>query len=339
MKKYYWFALLFFMIGNAWAQDPQFSQYYASPLYLNPGFAGSTPSPRLIFNSRLQWAKLPKAFATYAVSGDVYVDRFNSGFGLMAMTDRAGTANLRTTSAGAYYSAKIRLSENWMFSPGLVFGFGNRNIDLDKLVFGDQIIYNGPTTDEAIRTLGSRSFFDFSSGAVFYNKQFWGGFSVYHINQPNHSLLGEESKLPMRFSIHSGIKIPIKHGPLSKSKLNSISPSFVYTVQGEFRHLDIGANAIFDPIMIGLWYRGVPIVKNVNDEISHDAAIFIVGMNLKYLEVAYSYDFTISQIGPSSGGSHEISIMMLLSGINPHKVARKDKFLPCPADTGFQWRH
>jgi type IX secretion system PorP/SprF family membrane protein len=256
----------------------------------------------------------------------------------MAMTDRAGTANLRTSTAGAYYSAKIRLSENWVFSPGLVFGFGNRNIDLDKLVFGDQIIYNGPTTDDALHTLGSRTFFDFSSGAVIYNKQFWGGFSAYHINQPNHSLLGEESRLPTRFSVHAGVKIPIKHGPLSKSKLNSISPSFVYTVQGEFQHLDVGANAIFDPILIGLWYRGVPIEKNFKEEINHDAVIFIVGMNLKFLEVAYSYDFTISEIGPNSGGSHEISIMMLLRGINPNKVPKKDKFLPCPADTGFQWR-
>ena len=338
MKKILIIILLSIVGFASRAQDPQFSQYYASPLFLNPGFTGAMPVPRLILNSRIQWTGLPKAFATYAISGDVYVERFNSGFGFMAMTDRAGSANMRTTSFGASYAAKIRLSTKWVLSPGLTFGYGSRQIDLDKLVFGDQIIYNGPTTDEAVRTLGNRNYFDFASGVVIYNKTMWGGMSAYHLNEPNHSLLGEESKLPMRFSFHGGVKIPINPGPLSSSKIASISPSFVYSVQGEFQHLDVGANVVFDPIMVGLWYRGVPISKNFKDKISHDAAVFIVGLNLKYFEAAYSYDFTISEIGPSSGGSHELSIIMLLHGIKGDKVARKDKFLPCPNHTGFQWR-
>jgi type IX secretion system PorP/SprF family membrane protein len=338
MKKIFTIFVFMAVAMTATAQDPHFSQYYASPLYLNPGFTGAMPVPRLILNSRIQWTGLPKAFSTYAISGDVYVDRFNSGFGFMAMTDRAGSANLRTTTFGASYAAKIRLTEKWVLSPGLTFGYGTRQIDLDKLVFGDQIIYNGPTTDDAIRTLGSRNYFDFSSGVVIYNKMMWAGMSAYHLNEPNHSLLGEDSKVPMRFSFHGGIKIPIKHGPLSESRLASISPSFVYSVQGEFQHLDIGANMVFDPIMVGLWYRGVPTGKNYSDKKSHDAAIFILGLNLKYFEAAYSYDFTISEIGPNSGGSHEISIIMLLTGLKRNKVAKKDKFLPCPNHTGFQWR-
>ncbi|MGM0478992.1 MAG: type IX secretion system membrane protein PorP/SprF, partial [Bacteroidota bacterium] len=34
------------------AQDPQFSQFYANPIYLNPAFAGSHGCPRFAANYR-----------------------------------------------------------------------------------------------------------------------------------------------------------------------------------------------------------------------------------------------------------------------------------------------
>ena len=328
------------MSGNASAQDPMFSQYWSSPLYLNPGLAGSVAQPRLIFNSRIQWANLPRAFNTYSASADYLVDEWNSAFGLLVMTDKAGSANLRNTAIQGTYASKIRLSEGWIFSPAVTFGYGSRSIDFDKLVFGDQIIHNGPTSDDAIGHLGNRGYFDFSSGAVIYNKTFWAGFSAYHINQPNYSFLGEEARLPMRISAHAGFRIPIRHASvLSKSKLSSIAPSFVYRQQGDFQQFDIGTNVIFDPIMLGLWYRGLPVVKNYNEQLSQDALIIILGLNLKFIEVGYSYDFTISSIGPDSGGSHEISVSLLLPNFESNKVKRRDKILPCPNYNGFQWRN
>lgn len=329
----------FFVMAHANAQDPMFSQYYASPLYLNPGLAGSVQQPRLIFNSRMQWTKLPNAFNTYAASADYLVEEWSSAFGLMTMTDKAGSANLRNTSIAGTYAAKIRISEGWVFSPGVTFGFASRSIDFDKLVFGDMIIHNGPTTDDAIGHLGNQNYFDFSSGAVIYNKTFWAGFSGYHINQPNYSMLGEDARLPMRLSLHGGFRIPIKHSILSKSKLSSIAPSFVYKSQGEFQQFDVGTNIIFDPVMVGLWYRGIPTNKNYVEKASQDAMIFILGLNLQFIEVGYSYDFTISNIGPQSGGSHEVSVTLLLPEINSNKVKRKDKILPCPNYNGFQWKN
>jgi type IX secretion system PorP/SprF family membrane protein len=152
-------------------------------------------------------------------------------------------------------------------------------------------------------------------------------------------LLGEDAKLPMRLSFHGGFRIPIKHSVLSKSKLSSIAPSFVYKSQGEFKQLDIGTNIILDPVMVGLWYRGIPTSKNYNERASQDAIIFIFGLNLKFIEVGYSFDFTISNIGAQSGGSHEISLTLLLPELNPSKVKRKDKILPCPNYNGFQWKN
>lgn len=337
LKKGIFILWIVVFTGRAFSQDPQFSQYYTSPLYLNPGLAGSVSDPRFILNSRVQWAKLPNAFSTYALSGDVLVEDLSSGFGLLIMTDKAGSANLRNTSVGGVYAAKIRISEKWVFSPGLLFGYGSRSIDFDRLIFGDQIVHNGPSMDDAIGQLGNQSYFDFASGMVLYNKTFWAGISGYHINNPNFSLVGEDSRLPMRLSVHAGMRIPISHGVLSKSRLSSFAPSFVYKTQGDFQQLDVGSNIIFDPILVGLWYRGLPIKKSTESTSSQDAIIFSLGLNLKYIEVGYSYDFTISNIGPQSGGSHEVSVTLILPGINPYKVKKKDKILPCPNYNGFKW--
>jgi len=38
--KIYFVLLLGFISINASAQDPQFTQFYANPIYLNPAFAG-----------------------------------------------------------------------------------------------------------------------------------------------------------------------------------------------------------------------------------------------------------------------------------------------------------
>ena len=40
---------------KAYAQDPEFTQFYANPLYLNPAFAGTGRCPRIIMNYRNQW--------------------------------------------------------------------------------------------------------------------------------------------------------------------------------------------------------------------------------------------------------------------------------------------
>jgi hypothetical protein len=44
------------------AQDPQLSQFFAAPLYLNPALTGTTFEDRLTANYRLQWTSLPKGY-------------------------------------------------------------------------------------------------------------------------------------------------------------------------------------------------------------------------------------------------------------------------------------
>src|SRR5882672_3132497 len=130
MKKIY--LTLLIVVGKlvaAYSQDPQFSQYYQAPLFLNPGFTGITQQQRIAANNRIQWPNLPQAFTTYAASYDIWVDELKSGFGLLATTDKMGSAGWRTTTANLMYSYKVRICDKVVFSPGLSFGYGVHGLD------------------------------------------------------------------------------------------------------------------------------------------------------------------------------------------------------------------
>jgi vacuolar-type H+-ATPase catalytic subunit A/Vma1 len=48
------------------------------------------------------------------------------------------------------------------------------------------------------------------------------------------------------------------------------------------------------------------------------------------LNIGYSYDYTISQLGPGSGGAHEISLVYSWPIRNPRKPAKEKMMVPCP---------
>ena len=51
-------VILAFVVSAGKTQDPQFPQFYSSPLYLAPSFAGATDGGRVILNYRDQWPQL-----------------------------------------------------------------------------------------------------------------------------------------------------------------------------------------------------------------------------------------------------------------------------------------
>lgn len=323
------------MATSAVAQDPHFSQYYAAPMYLNPAFSGTTLEHRFVLNHRIQWPSMPRAFSTFSFSYDYNNPALKSGFGLLIVADQAGVTELKSTTAGFIYSYKFRIMDKWVFSPGLYFGYGNRSLNYNRVIFGDQLSFdnqgNAPSIDPVSQSLDDKGYLDIGTGFIFYNRSFWSGMSVYHLNEPNRSLLGDFSKVPMKWSFHGGFRLKMSSNPLKGAKSSTISPSFVYKRQGPFDQLDAGFNYLYEPITFGIWYRGIPIKQNVDDNISQDALVVILGMKLEKFEFSYSYDFTVSRLGPPSGGSHEVALIFQMESPVSHKVRRKEKFIPCPS--------
>src|SRR5262245_53915892 len=104
---------------TASAQDPQFTQFYANPLYLNPAFAGSARCPRVGINYRNQWPSLYKAYITSSASYDQHFDAINGGIGVLVYTDKAGEGTLNTTNISAMYAYQLALNRKLSMRFGL----------------------------------------------------------------------------------------------------------------------------------------------------------------------------------------------------------------------------
>ena len=330
------------MHNSVTAQDPQFSQFYAAPLYLNPAFAGSTNQARFGINYRNQWPAIDANFTTISAFFDTFIEEKNSGVGVMLSRDREGILGLQSISLSAQYAYEVNITEGLSFRPGVQVALYNRSINFSKLTFGDQFdpatgdVIN-PTSAEALNG-GSKFFPDLSFGGLFYTPRAWLGVAAHHITQPNQSIVCEQSKLPMKLSVHTGIKFHFRPGVVgsgiyARPSERSIAPALQYRHQGEFDQMDIGAYLTLEPLIVGMWYRGVPF-KQVNNFANNESIVLLVGFTKKgpddILNIGYSYDYTISKLGPGSGGAHEFSLVYSWSTRDPRKPPKDKLVIPCP---------
>src|SRR5688572_12321842 len=132
--------------GAVTAQDPQFSQFYAAPLYLNPALAGSTGQARAGINYRNQWPAIDANFTTMAAYFDYYIEDKSSGIGALITRDVEGLAGLQSISLALQYSYELKITKALGFRPGFQVAFYNRNVNFTELTFGDQFDQYGNVT-------------------------------------------------------------------------------------------------------------------------------------------------------------------------------------------------
>ena len=333
---------VFLVVGStvSFGQDVQFSQFYSAPLYLNPAFTGAPQLTRVGSNYRNQWPALQANFVTLSAYADHFIDDKNSGVGFLIQTDKEGLAGLRSTSFTGTYAYQLPVSEAFTVRVGVNAGYFIRDINFSNLTFGDQYVNGVLTnpTNEQFNTGAAKNFFNVGTGALLYSNDVWLGLAVDHLNKPNQSLIGEEDKLPMKFSVHGGYKFNFISGVTgtglyTKPQERSITPTFQYKQQGAFSQIDLGMYLTFEPIVLGLWYRGVPY-KVVNDFANNESVVVLVGFTQKTkdsnFKVGYSYDVTISKLGSSSGGAHEFSISYAWFTGDPRKPPKNVRLIPCP---------
>ena len=321
--------LLSFVI-RVFPQDPQFSQFYSNYLYLAPSFAGLTDKNRISLNYRNQWPQIKHSYQTYSVSFDKFVEKFNSGIGVLAYQDVAGTGNMRTTSLGLQYSFDFRLAENWHARPGLHFNYTERGIDFDRLTWRDQISPDGTSSSSnELRTMGRVGDIDFSGSMLTYSEKYWLGASVDHLLRPNQSLYlyegneDNQAKVPVKYSVFGGIKF-IRPEKLLRPIPTTIQLAFLYKQQEQFRQLDLGVYWYHAPIVAGIWYRGIPMYKEV---FNRDALTLLIGIKAGDMNIGYSYDFTISRMVTNTGGAHEVSVSYVFK---TQPLKHKIRMVPCP---------
>ena len=304
---------------NLHAQDAEFTQFYANPLYLNPAFAGSARCPRICLNYRNQWPGLNKTYIAYNFSYDQHFDGISGGLGVLVTNDRAGDGTMNTTDAGLIYSYAFHPTPEFSIRVGFQGTFHQKIVDWSKVNFGDMIdpkkgfIWNTNEIPKSYPTQKVQAA-DFSAGILGFSKRYFFGLSAHHLTQPDESFTNTlVSKLPIKITGHAGAMLPIKR---NKGNDAFISPNILFQKQQEFQQLNIGLYFMKGSMVTGLWYRNM------------DALILLLGYQMGSVRLGYSYDVTVSRLANSTLGSHEISLNMQFD-CKPAK--KKYRLVSCPS--------
>lgn len=308
-------SIMVLLVGELKAQDPEFTQFYAAPMYTNPAMAGTasctdrrSAGGRMVLNYRNQWPSLPGTFRTFAASFDQHMSGINGGIGLTAMRDIAGDGLLTTTSVSGVYAYQAvlgsRKRKRFALSMAIQAGVMQRAIDFNKLRFSDQILPKKGFVNPTQESLPNNSitFPNFSAGVLLYSGNFYAGVAVHNINEPNQSFFRNTDSgttLPRRFTMHSGLVIPLKKTKKNQQAEMTISPNILIMQQQRFFQTNIGFYLNKGPFVAGLWFRQTAP--------NSDALIALVGFRYEQFKFGYSYDITVSSARSAAPGSHEIS--------------------------------
>jgi type IX secretion system PorP/SprF family membrane protein len=315
MKQLYALLLLIFLVpqGDAFAQDLEFTQFYSNPLYLNPAFAGSNYCPRVALNYRNQWPAISGTFVSYSAAYDQYFQGIHGGFGILATNDQAGEGTLKTSNISAIYSYVQPINRDLSFSVGFQATYAQKTVDWNKLTFGDMIDPRRGFVmqSEEVQGITTARNVDISAGLLFYGKKFFVGGAAHHLTEPEEALQVGPSKLPMKYTGHAGLVLPV-----GSEGDATISPNILFRKQQNFQQLNLGMYLQKGSIVGGLWYRNT------------DAIIVLLGIQKDGFKFGYSYDLTVSKLSNQTAGSHEISV-----GMNFKCKKKKPRFRPaiCPS--------
>ncbi len=316
--------IVFFVLWSvtAFAQDIQYSQYYANPIYLNPAFAGSTGLTRAGVNFRNQWPAMDESFVAYTAYFDHFEEGLNSSFGLIIQGAQESFTQTSLNEIGLVYSYRLRLGEGDYIQAGIQGSYVARNALFDRVILGTQLDIDkgvivgepggGFEGDSKIRSV------DAHAGLLYYGEKAWFGFAASHLLEPEISYLAEDTnELPMKFAAHGGYRIDLAPGDINDYFNNTdqeraLTLGFNYKKQGEFSQLDLGSEFYFEPLVLGIWYRGLPTKYALPN---NESIVLLLGVNIPMgIDLGYSYDYSISKLGfVSSGGAHELSVRYVFS--------------------------
>jgi type IX secretion system PorP/SprF family membrane protein len=137
--------------------------------------------------------------------------------------------------------------------------------------------------------------------------------------------------------VQAGMNIPLKKGISWRDKQRGVRdllliPTFLFKHQGSFDQLDLGTYVKLNPLVVGVWYRGLPIKPYELGLGNNESLVGLLGVEWENLSIGYSYDYTISALGARTGGAHELSLRVLID--QPSRGRGQKKFFrhhfPCP---------
>jgi type IX secretion system PorP/SprF family membrane protein len=331
MRKLLIFLSILLVTVSVKAQDPHFSQFFASPLTLNPALTGKFDGQfRFAGNYRNQWPSIPNAYITTSASVDFSVlkkvvpNGDILGIGISGLSDQSADDALSLNYGSLSLSYHKALDEDGYNTIGAGFQatYSSINLNLSKLTFEDQLTQNGftGTTSEVFNNGTNKNYFDMSAGLLFSGSSdginnYYFGASLYHINRPSVGFQDQNWILLPRTTVHGGASFPL-------NDQLTIDASAISQFQNEANETLIGGALAInvnqdhdDPtnVYVGSWIR------------FGDAIIPYVALEYEGWRIGTSYDVNTSSLkaATDSRGGIELSLIYI----------KKDygvKGVPCP---------
>jgi len=331
------------MIASAiHAQDVHYTQYFASPLTLNPALSGLTKGDlRLAVDYRQQWGSVsPNPYTTATVSYDMALMRGKLpegdalGIGILGMLDKSGTGALQNTTVGialAYHKG-LGYEHHHTLSFGIQGFLVQKTIDFNKLKFEDQFdAATGGTPYPTGETFGNAdlTYPDFNAGLMYTgeintNATCYIGLSYYHISRPVETFQNGNHQIGSRFSGYLG-------GSFTLNENVVLYASGLYQTQAKATEALIGAASgfVLNPgydeeyhkatiLYLGAWYR------------YGDALCPYIGFEYTKMQIGISYDANLSKFTPATSGQGAYEISLIFNGKINKSSPHPPLNLACP---------
>ena len=318
-------AVIVFYTTASYSQDPVFSQYYNSEVYLNPAMIGEEEDLFINYGYRSQWRNLEFPYTTHQASLIIpfYKDKLKmnenhvGSLGISLYADRAGEGNnLKTTGASGSYAYDLKLNRSQTFSLAAQAGFIQRAIDTDQLQWGEQynqfIGFDNTIVPSDLGDIQNKTFLDLTLGAFwrYYADDDSKLYSLYagavaaHFNNPDESVLnGEKTPLPTLFKFHYGLIYTVNH----KTFVSANVISLVQNMESQHNFgafvsymLPFQTNGILTDLIakVGTWYR------------LDDAFIMTAELLTNHFQIGFSYDWNKGSLRYNNIGTGSYEITM-----------------------------
>ncbi|BAV07137.1 hypothetical protein FLA_3160 [Filimonas lacunae] len=202
------------------AQEPHFSQYFSSPMTMNPAFAGRMVDDwRGSINMRSQWwGQAIKPYYTVTASLEKKIAKGGDnpsywGLGGMVVSDQSNGGILKNNyfSLTAAYHIALDGKGKHMLGAGIMGTYANRVLDANKFLFQSQLGSMGfqrstPANDGI--TIQKNNYFDISAGLYYSYTGEKSGFSaggaLFHAAKPKEGAYENTTyNMPRKYSANA----------------------------------------------------------------------------------------------------------------------------------------
>jgi type IX secretion system PorP/SprF family membrane protein len=272
-------------------QDPLSSQYMFNTLTFNPGVAGTSGMICATALNRQQWVGFKGAPATtlFNISAPLSLFGVKSGVGLLVESDNIGFDKDINLSASYSYLMDLGMGK---LGIGVSLGMLNTTLTPTWVIpSGDE---HTPASGDPLIPENKESYVALDAGLGLYYKtdKYYASLSVTHINEPKIKFTKGTPYVSRHYYLTGGYTLQLPNPSLE------LIPSLFAFSDGKVVQFTATSLVRYNKkVWGGVSYR------------AGDALIGIIGLELfNGIRLGYSYDFTISDIGKSSGGSHEFMI-------------------------------